>query len=221
MLQKVVQATGGGSAVVSATIHGAYNDVISCTAPNGEIADLTLDSLGNNEILLPRGNVKIYSPISQYEKDVDVSNSGQEIYVMPDNAVYFHGVKSVNFVASGTYTTLNLNQVYNSDVTLMFYSFRGANASGYATASIDLTNFNTLTIHMDFADGDFGKVNFFLDSTVIASPIPNYAVTSVSDKTYTVDVSSMSGAHNLVIEVASGSNGNEHATVYIDEILLS
>lgn len=134
------------------------------------------------------------------------------------------------YSASGTYSSYSID----SDNKLYFYSFRqGTNQSesyGYlkTVKSVPIEVGHTkLICHVTSANQFYGQLRFYVGTSPTAMsryvPICGYntdgtSSSSVSNRNFTIDISSLSGNYYVGFMIASGGGNNENATLYVDKI---
>lgn len=132
------------------------------------------------------------------------------------------------YVVSGAYSSYSTD----SNGELYFYSYKLAtNASGNygylrTVDKVPIKSGHTkLKCHVRYAEQYYGQVWFYLGTS--PTSMANYikiidyssgASSNLSDKTFTIDISSYEGDYYIGLAIASGGSSTEHATVYIDEI---
>ena len=104
-------ASGGGGGAVLVDLYSAAADVVTVSFGNNTYT-YTTDSNGHVSAILPTGAVTFTSSIAKdpsdpslsaaYSKTVNISNNTTEVYVMPDNVLYWYGYQSGNLEVCST-----------------------------------------------------------------------------------------------------------------------
>lgn len=175
---------------ITATIHGAKNDTISFTDASGvshtevfatgqtsKSVSFDIDGAGSSIVFTSAVAKNPNSLASDYSKTVSVNSGTTDIYVMPDNALYWWGYESSNLedvtAANGwTMGTYNV-QTPTHSTNKITVSATGSNSfCGVGSKnSVNLTNYYMITDGVTKAGNEYGNIALIQTKDVSSSAI--------------------------------------------------
>ena len=200
----------GRHAAQTNIIHSAASDTLYYIDGSNQTIGTT-DTSGVGTVdwsNLPVGNLTIYSSVandpddltSAYSKTVRITPHTVEVYVMPDNALYWYGcfknsedVMPVNGWsvqgATLTATTHNVHNVVSSTSSTSYLSYIGSSSK--------LTNVNKLYAIIDSASGTYKRFDMFDDKNITSNERHEISNT-LSLTTVSCDITSMKNGYAAI-----------------------
>ena len=171
----------------SIDIYSAANDdVIYYDSNNNPVTIATTDSTGHATVLksnLPNGEYDLFSTVaknpydlaSAYHKKVKVTDDTIDIYVMPDDSLYWYGfINNLEnaITANGwSYSGGTLTAPTYDTNKMVFPSTSGQNASVGSSNPVDITSgINTILQNKTFASSEAGYVRTTTNKNLTGSP---------------------------------------------------
>lgn len=241
--QKPVAITADYSTVItffSATIHVTYPAGAACTATDGVTTLSAPDTGGIWDCVVPNAGTWTVSLDSGFAETVEITQDGEEKtidkwylyksgnefeastggWVATDNR---HTTRSGYDASANNVPVFTKNQT-DMEIYVNGLGNNGTFGSVKTAQTIDLTHANTLHVDMDGSGAWFhieigsAKNGSFDASTFISKMADNQ---TVSRDDYTVDLSNVSGQHEVVIEMYVGAKAAKLFSINVHNVWIS
>ena len=229
---------GSKSALVETTIYSAAMDEVYYYDSNNEKVVLgTTDATGKLEnILLPAQSITLYSSIAKdpsnlsnpYSKLFTPSNITNQIYLMPDNTIYWYGNEMANITGGWDNTTIEGGSDATGTKETNYFHSRAKSTTSmcqhrFITSNVfDLTNYTTMYVIADgYTNGGYAAL------MLEASPSKTQSHTTLTYDTYynptllkttpTLVAYNVSNyGDNYYIRAGIGSGGRQNIEIYVN-----
>lgn len=196
----------------SATIAVTYPAGSTCTCSDGTTTLTAPDTSGSYTFTVPNAGTWTVSFTDGEDNDsaiVTITTDGESQSVELTYKMYYKGKEYTN-KTGGWYVSSGDKGPDYLKVTAYSYAQGKYTETATHTNPVDLTNKNTVSVHMIEASSSTsqGKIDIKIKNTsgsyVATTNVITYAQ-SASDKTFNVDVSSLEGSYFVEVVAATGS----------------
>ena len=211
---------GGGGSDITFTLYSATQDTVTISQNGTTVETVTIESGNSADVTLPKGRYTFTSSIAKnpddlsafYSKEFDITPAVIDVYLMPDNVLYWYGYHEDTMTAyayyyngtTGKAPTLTMN---TNSFKVTGTQYGDANQGIVAFGQkYNLSNYDSIVTHV-VSSGQYN--NYLMSADELKNAFTSAFQTGLSAGVKTTDISNISSNSYIVVS----SIGNRETTI--------